>query len=177
MPDRGSVGWRKLATLSAVAILMFSWPQAAHPLTVNGTLNVTGRATAPASGPCAVSGFTACPDDNCICVQVPGAKIAGSATGNADLSATIDNGEADSSAGCTPVYVSFTATATVPTVGSATVAGDLFLVQCANGTLEGGTWGITASSGDVGGSGTVSGKFDGSKGKVALKLTGTITLP
>jgi len=177
VPDTGIVGSWKLAAASAAAIVIFFWPQAAHPITVSGTLNVTGRATAPASGPCAVSGFTACPDGNCVCVQVPGAAIAGSATGRADLSATIDNGEADSSAGCTPIYVSFTATAKVPTVGSSTVSGDLFLVQCENGVLKGGAWGITAASADVGGSGTISGTFDGTKGKVALQLTGTLSLP
>ena len=94
-----------------------------------------------------------------------------------DLSATIDNGEEDSSAGCTPIYVSFSATARIPVEGSSTVSGDLFLVQCANGKLEGGAWGITASSADVRGGGIVSGTFDGTNGKVALTLTGTLTLP
>jgi hypothetical protein len=175
-PDRGSAGLWKLAAASAAAILIFAWPQAAHSITVSGTLNVTGRATAPASGPCAATGFTACPDGNCVCVQVPHAAITGSATGSVNLSATIDNGEEDSSAECTPIYASFSATATIPAAGSASVSGDLFLVQCANGALEGGAWDITAASANVGGSGTISGTFDGTKGKVALKLTGTLSL-
>ncbi len=160
-------------------ILVFSWPQSVHAITVTGTLNVTGTASAPASGACSVSGVTeACPDGNCVCVQVPGAKISGTATGSVDLFATIDNGEEDSSAGCTPIYVSFSGTAKVPTIrGRSTESGELFLVQCANGVLKGGTWGITASSAGVTGGGTISGTFDGNRGKVALKLTGTLTLP
>ncbi len=178
MPDSGRAGAWKLAAVSAAAILILSWPQVARPITVTGTLKVTGTASAPASGPCGVSDFTqGCTDGDCVCVQVAGATISGSATGHANLFATIDNGEEDSSAGCTPIYVSFSANARIPSVGSSTVSGDLFLVQCANGTLEGGAWGITAASADVGGSGTVSGKFDGTKGKVALKLTGTLSLP
>jgi len=108
---------------------------------------------------------------------VAGAAISGSATGSVDLSATIDHGEQDSSAGCTPIYGSFSGTAQVPTKGSSTESGELFLIQCANGVLEGGTWGITASSVDLTGGGIISGTFDGTSGKVALKLTGTLTLP
>jgi hypothetical protein len=177
VPDRIIVRAWKLAAVIAAAMLVFSWPRSAAAITVAGTLKVTGTATAPASGPCGASDFTqACPDGNCVCVQVPGAALSGSAAGRADLFATIDNGEADSSTGCTPIYLSFSATAKVPDEGSSTVAGNLFLVQCANGTLEGGAWGITGSSAGVGGDGTVSGTFDGNKGKVKLTLTGTISI-
>ena len=178
VPDNGSAGAWKLAAVSAAAIFILSWPQSAAGIAVTGTLKVTGTASAPASGPCGVSDFTqACPDGDCVCVQVSGATISGSATGHANLFATIDNGEEDSSAGCTPIYVSFSANAQVPSEGSSTVSGDLFLVQCANGKLEGGAWGITASSANLGGGGTVAGTFDGNKGKLALELTGTLSIP
>ena len=162
-------------------MLVFSWPQSARgkPITVSGTLKVNGTASAPASGPCGGLSFTqSCPDSNCVCVTVSNAAIAGSATGKVDLSATIDNGEEDSSAGCTPIYLSFSATAKIPDEeGNTTESGDLFFVQCGNGKLEGGTWGITASSVGLTGRGVVSGTFDGTHGKVALTLTGTLTLP
>jgi len=178
VPDKGIIA--KLAAVSAAAILAFSWPQSARgkPVTVSGTLKVTGTTSGPAAGPCGGLSFTqSCPDGECVCVQVPGATISGTATGKVDLSATIDNGEEDSSAGCTPIYLSFSGTARIPVEGITTESGEAFFVQCGNGKLEGGAWGITTSSVGLKGRGIVSGTFDGTHGKVALKLTGTLTLP
>jgi hypothetical protein len=149
--------------------------RASHPGTVSGSVTVKGTATAPASGPCPVSGIAgSCPDGDCMCITVPNATVIGGLHGSISLFATIDAGEENPVAPCTPVYVSISGTLSGGHQASP-VSGDAFVVQCTGGKVAGGGWGMATPGNTVTGTGTVLGTFDGTNGKVTLKLSGTLT--